>query len=52
MLSRADVLINDEIFPLTIYNFQELLLEHKIYHIRGIGTSKGLMYLEQKINEV
>lgn len=51
MLSRADVLINDEVFPLTTYNFQTLLMENKIYHIRGIATFKGINYLEQKINE-
>ena len=51
MLSRANVLINDEVFPLTTYNFQTLLMENKIYHIRGIATIKGINYLEQKINE-
>ena len=52
MLCRADNLINDEIFPLTDYNFHQLLMENKIYHIRGIATSKGINYLEQKINEI
>lgn len=51
MLSRADVLINDEIFPLTTYNFHHLLMENKIYHIRGIATQKGINYLEKKVND-
>jgi len=52
MLSRADVLINDDLFPLTKYNFFQLLMENKVYHIRGIGTQKGITILEQKINEI
>ena len=52
MVSRADVLIDDQLFPLTDYNFQHLLMENKIYHIRGIGTTEGINYLEQKINEI
>jgi AcrR family transcriptional regulator len=51
MLSRTDVLINDDIFPLTKYNFRELLKENRIYHIRGIATKTGINYLEKKINE-
>jgi AcrR family transcriptional regulator len=51
MLSRTDVLINDDIFPLTKYNFRELLKENRIYHIRGIATTSGINYLEKKINE-
>ena len=51
MISRIDALINDEIFPLTHYDFRKLLTENRIYHIRGIATHKGVNYLEQKINE-
>ena len=51
MISRTDVLVNDELFPLTRYDFRKLLTENRIYHIRGIATVKGINYLEQKINE-
>lgn len=51
MISRTDTLVNDEIFPLTHYDFRKLLTENRIYHIRGIATTKGINYLEQKINE-
>ncbi len=52
VISRTDALVNDEIFPLTVYNFQDLLKENRIYHIRGIATLKGIKYLEKKINEL
>ena len=51
MISRIDALINDELFPLTHYDFRKLLTENRIYHIRGIATPKGINYLEKKINE-
>ena len=51
MISRIDALVNDELFPLTHYDFRKLLTENRIYHIRGIATLKGINYLEQKINE-
>ena len=51
MINRIDALINEEVFPLTRYDFRKLLTENRIYHIRGIATLKGINYLEQKINE-
>ena len=51
MISRIDVLVNDEIFPLTHYDFRKLLTENRIYHIRGISTPKGIKHLEKIINE-
>ena len=51
MINRIDALVNDEIFPLTHYDFRKLLTEIRIYHLRGITTLKGINYLEQKINE-
>ena len=51
IISRIDALVNDELFPLTHYDFRKLLTENRIYHIRGIATLKGINYLEQKINE-
>ncbi len=51
MINRIDALINEEVFPLTHYDFRKLLTEIRIYHLRGIATLKGINYLEQKINE-
>jgi AcrR family transcriptional regulator len=51
IISRTDALVNDEVFPLTVYNFKDLLKEIRIYHIRGIATPKGIKHLENKINE-
>ena len=48
MVNRIDTLINEEVFPLTHYDFRKLLTEIRIYHIRGIATIKGINYLEQK----
>ena len=49
MLNRVDALVNEEMFPLTEYNFKQLLKENRVYHIRGIATPKGIEYLEQKL---
>lgn len=49
MINTSDALVNDELFPLTEYNFKNLLQEHRIYHIRGIATPKGINYLDQKL---
>ena len=51
MINRIDALINEEVFPLTHYDFRKLLKEIRIYHLRGVATLKGINYLEQKINE-
>ncbi len=51
MINRIDALINEEVFPLTHYDFRKLLTEIRIYHLRGVATLKGINYLEQKINE-
>ena len=49
MMSRVDALVDDELFPLTEYDFRALLKENRVYHIRGIATPKGIKYLEQKL---
>jgi len=50
MMNTIDALVDDEIFPLTQYDFKSLLKENRIYHIRGIATNKGINYLEEKLN--
>ncbi len=49
MMTRMDVLIDNDIFPLTEYDFKALLKENRIYHIRGIASKEGITYLEQKL---
>ena len=49
VMSRVDALVDDELFPLTEYDFRQLLKENRVYHIRGIATEKGIEYLEQKL---
>lgn len=50
MMSRVDAIVDAETFPLTEYDFQQLLNENRVYHIRGIASPKGIKYLEQKLN--
>ncbi len=50
MMNTIEALVDDELFPLTHYDFKSLLKENRIYHIRGIATSKGINYLEKKLN--
>lgn len=50
MLNTSDALIDDQLFPLNQYDFESLLKENRIYHIRGIATNKGVNYLEEKLN--
>lgn len=49
MMNRVDALVDEELFPLTKYDFRQLLRENRVYHIRGIATQKGIEYLEQKL---
>jgi len=51
MMNTVDALVDDELFPLTEYNFKSLLKENRTYHIRGIATQKGIDYLEQKLKD-
>ena len=48
-MNTVDALVDDEIFSLTKYNFTNILKENRIYQIRGIATTKGINYLEQKL---
>jgi AcrR family transcriptional regulator len=49
MMNTVDALVNEELFPLTQYDFKALLKENRVYHIRGIATQQGINYLEQKL---
>jgi hypothetical protein len=49
MINTVEAIVDDELFPLTEYNFKNILQENRIYHIRGIATEKGINYLENKL---
>jgi AcrR family transcriptional regulator len=49
MINTVEAIVDDELFPLTEYNFKNILQENRIYHIRGIATQKGINYLENKL---
>jgi hypothetical protein len=51
IMNTVDALVDEDLFPLTEYNFKSLLRENRIYHIRGIATQQGINYLEQKLND-
>lgn len=45
------IVMESEIIPESICESSDFHREHVIYHVRGIGTPKGLKYLQQKLNE-
>ena len=49
MINTVEAIVDDELFPLTEYNFKNILQENRVYHIRGIATEKGINYLENKL---
>ncbi|MFQ3269124.1 MAG: hypothetical protein ACI9B2_000930, partial [Flavobacteriales bacterium] len=49
MINTVEAIVDDELFPLTEYNFKNILQENRVYHIRGIATQKGINYLENKL---
>ena len=51
IMNTVDALIDEDLFPLTKYNFKSLLRENRIYHIRGIATQQGIKCLENKLKE-
>lgn len=43
-----DVILDEQLFPKAIYTFKELHSEIILYHIHGISTTKGILYLNEK----
>ena len=41
-MNTVDALIDEDLLPLTEYNFKSLLKENRTYHIRGIATQQGI----------
>jgi len=49
MINTVEAIVDDALFPITEYNFKNILQENRVYHIRGIATTKGINYLENKL---
>ncbi len=49
-VNMVDKMFDPEFFPVHKFSFEMLHREIARYHIRGIASEKGIMYLSQKIN--
>jgi AcrR family transcriptional regulator len=47
-VARIDILTDSTYFPMDTYSYNQILEELFKYHIRGIGSKKGIAYLEEK----
>jgi TetR/AcrR family transcriptional regulator, cholesterol catabolism regulator len=47
--NKMELCTDGEVFPADKYNFKDIHLELMRYHIRGIASEQGLVYLKQKI---
>ncbi|MBA3900623.1 MAG: TetR/AcrR family transcriptional regulator [Bacteroidetes bacterium] len=47
-IARIDMIFDAEIFPVSEFQFVDVLMELIRYHIRGIASEKGLNYLSEK----
>ncbi len=45
-VNRQETLVNEDLFPLTKFSFEEIIYEHLSYHIRGLATLAGIIKLE------
>ncbi|MGC6428253.1 MAG: TetR/AcrR family transcriptional regulator [Flavobacteriales bacterium] len=50
-ISRSENLVDVAYFSNGKFDFKEVLLQYRIYHLRGISTLKGLEYLEKKLTK-
>jgi AcrR family transcriptional regulator len=49
-INRCETLVNGELFNDSEFNLRDVLKEHRIYHVRGIASLKGVIHLEEKLN--
>lgn len=49
--SRMVMLTGEEIDPFRDFDIRMVMREILLYHLRGIATERGLLYLNQKLNE-
>ena len=48
LICTSDNLVDEQLFPLEQFEFESLLKEIRIFHIRGIASDKGIRYLTKK----
>jgi AcrR family transcriptional regulator len=48
-INRSENLVDSQLFIDLDIDLRERLKEHRIYHIRGIASLKGIQYLEEKL---
>jgi len=48
---KIDLVFNGDIFPPKKFKFRDVHIEMMRYHIRGIASSKGLKYLQDRIKQ-
>lgn len=49
--SRILMIMDEQYFPVSEFDWEKLTREALIYHIRGIASAKGLEYLENKYSQ-
>ena len=47
--ARVDLVFDEKLFPQSIWNLTQIYTEIFKYHIRGIASEKGLVYLQEKL---
>jgi TetR/AcrR family transcriptional regulator, cholesterol catabolism regulator len=50
-IARFDVTFDGQLFPASEFNFNEVVWELFLYHIRGIASDKGIRYLVKKVKK-
>lgn len=48
---KIDMVIDNDIFPVSEFKFEEVYYEMMRYHLRGIASKKGVEYLQERINK-
>ncbi|MDX5321018.1 MAG: hypothetical protein LPK45_07915, partial [Bacteroidota bacterium] len=43
-----DLILDEDLFPKTVFTFKELQQEIILYHLHGICTPEGIQYLNEK----
>ncbi len=47
-VGRMDVCFDQALFPIAEFNASQIYIETIRYHIRGIASEKGIVYLQDK----
>jgi hypothetical protein len=49
-INRSEYLLDGNYIKNQAHDLRETLKDHRIYHVRGIASSLGLKYLEEKLD--